>query len=225
MKQATIQITFEEENCAPSGAISPSAIRRWKRSCKKAAQRLYEKVVPTAVQEYISDCTQDEPVRKPQKEIGGAGMSTAGFHVTEDCAEVYLQTNPAWSFCSLPDGSMIISSRNSACQRGVSLEATDDCKRSAARRSMRWQSTAWRTPTRSAECLSWTLTRGRFLALNIMDGWKVYAMQDVADAAEQAFQEAEDFRRCTLAHLPRPAGWTGTDHAKQTHCTEFLFRG
>ena len=28
-------------------------------------------------------------------------------------------------------------------------------------------------------------------ALNIMDGWKVYAMQDVADAAGQAFQEAE----------------------------------
>ena len=28
-------------------------------------------------------------------------------------------------------------------------------------------------------------------ALNIMDGWKVYAMQDIADAAEQAFQEAE----------------------------------
>ena len=28
-------------------------------------------------------------------------------------------------------------------------------------------------------------------ALNIMDGWKVYAMQDVADAAEQAFQKAE----------------------------------
>ena len=24
-----------------------------------------------------------------------------------------------------------------------------------------------------------------------MDGWKVYAMQDVANAAEQAFQEAE----------------------------------
>ena len=24
-------------------------------------------VVPAAVQEYISDCTQDEPVRKPQK--------------------------------------------------------------------------------------------------------------------------------------------------------------
>ncbi len=30
-----------------------------------------------------------------------------------------------------------------------------------------------------------------FSALNIMDGWKVYAMQDMADAARQAYQEAE----------------------------------
>ena len=30
-----------------------------------------------------------------------------------------------------------------------------------------------------------------FSALNIMDGWKVYAMQDVANATEQAFREAE----------------------------------
>ena len=30
-----------------------------------------------------------------------------------------------------------------------------------------------------------------FSALNIMDGWKVYAMQDMADAAAQAYQEAE----------------------------------
>ena len=30
-----------------------------------------------------------------------------------------------------------------------------------------------------------------FSALNIMDGWKVYAMQDAADAAAQAYQEAE----------------------------------
>ena len=30
-----------------------------------------------------------------------------------------------------------------------------------------------------------------FSALHIMDGWKVYAMQDVADAAEAALQEAE----------------------------------
>ena len=30
-----------------------------------------------------------------------------------------------------------------------------------------------------------------FSALHIMDGWKVYAMQDMADAAAQAYQEAE----------------------------------
>lgn len=30
-----------------------------------------------------------------------------------------------------------------------------------------------------------------FSALNIMDGWKVYAMQDIAAAAEAAFQESE----------------------------------
>ena len=66
MKQATIQITFEEEKLR--------ALRRYiaKRDStleaeQKAAQRLYEKVVPAAVQEYISDCAQEEFVRRPQK--------------------------------------------------------------------------------------------------------------------------------------------------------------
>ena len=34
---------------------------------QKAAQRLYEKVVPAAVQEYISDCAQEELERRPPK--------------------------------------------------------------------------------------------------------------------------------------------------------------
>ena len=34
-----------------------------------------------------------------------------------------------------------------------------------------------------------------------------------------------DVRGCPLAHLPRPAGWSGSDNAEQTHCAEFLFRG
>ena len=63
MKQATIQITFEEEKLR--------ALRRYiaKRDSTLEAelQKLYEKVVHAAVQEYISDCTQDDPVRKPQK--------------------------------------------------------------------------------------------------------------------------------------------------------------
>ena len=48
MKQANIQITFEEEKL-------------------RALRRYIAKVVPAAVQEYISDCAQDDPVRKPQK--------------------------------------------------------------------------------------------------------------------------------------------------------------
>ena len=65
MKQANIQITFEEEKLR--------ALRRYiaKRDstleAELQAQRLYEKVVPAAVQEYISDCAQEEFERKPQK--------------------------------------------------------------------------------------------------------------------------------------------------------------
>ena len=60
MKQATIQITFEEEKLR--------ALRRYiaKRDSTLEAE-LQKAAVPAAVQEYISDCTQDDPVRKPQK--------------------------------------------------------------------------------------------------------------------------------------------------------------
>ena len=60
-------------------------------------------------------------------------------------------------------GCLLYTSRDSACQRGVSLKRRTTAKRSAARRSMHWQSAAWRTPARSADCLSWTSMRGRFL--------------------------------------------------------------
>ena len=64
MKQATIQITFEEEKLR---ALRRYIAKRDSTLEAELAQRLYEKVVPAAVQEYISDCEQDEPVRKPQK--------------------------------------------------------------------------------------------------------------------------------------------------------------
>ena len=67
MKQATIQITFEEEKLRALRRYIAKRDSTLEAELQKAAQRLYEKVVPVAVQEYISDCTQDEPVRKPQK--------------------------------------------------------------------------------------------------------------------------------------------------------------
>ena len=67
MKQATIQITFEEEKLRALRRYIAKRDSTLEAELQKAAQRLYEKVVPAAAQEYISDCTQDNPVRKPQK--------------------------------------------------------------------------------------------------------------------------------------------------------------
>ena len=66
MKQANIQITFEEEKLRALRRYIAKRDSTLEAELQKAAQRLYEKVVPAAVQEYISDCEQDEPVRKPQ---------------------------------------------------------------------------------------------------------------------------------------------------------------
>ena len=67
MKQANIQITFEEEKLRALRRYIAKRDSTLEAELQKAAQRLYEKVVPAVVQEYISDCTQDDPVRKPQK--------------------------------------------------------------------------------------------------------------------------------------------------------------
>ena len=67
MKQTNIQITFEEEKLRALRRYIAKRDSTLEAELQKAAQRLYEKVVPAAVKEYISDCTQDDPVRKPQK--------------------------------------------------------------------------------------------------------------------------------------------------------------
>ena len=67
MKQANIQITFEEEKLRALRRYIAKRNSTLEAELQKAAQRLYEKVVPVAVREYISDCTQDDPGRKPQK--------------------------------------------------------------------------------------------------------------------------------------------------------------
>ena len=61
MKQTNIQITFEEEKLRALRRYIAKRDSTLEAELQKAAQRLYEKVVPAAVQEYISDCTQDDP--------------------------------------------------------------------------------------------------------------------------------------------------------------------
>ena len=67
MKQTNIQITFEEEKLRALRCYIAKRDSTLEAELQKAAQRLYEKVVPAAVQEYISDCTQGDAVRRPQK--------------------------------------------------------------------------------------------------------------------------------------------------------------
>ena len=67
MKQANIQITFEEEKLRALRRYIAKRNSTLESELQKAVQRLYEKVVPAAVQEYISDCAQEEFERKPQK--------------------------------------------------------------------------------------------------------------------------------------------------------------
>ena len=69
MKQANIQITFEEEKLRALRRYIAKRDSTLETELQKAAQRLYEKVVPTAVQEYIGDCAQDEPVHRPPKKL------------------------------------------------------------------------------------------------------------------------------------------------------------
>ena len=67
MKQANIQITFEEEKLRALRRYIAKRDSTLEAELQKAAQRLYEKVVPAAVQEYVSDCEQDKSMRKAQK--------------------------------------------------------------------------------------------------------------------------------------------------------------
>ena len=67
MKQANIQITFEEEKLRALRRYVAKRDSTLEAELQKAAQRLYEKVVPAAVQEYIRDGEQDEPARRPLK--------------------------------------------------------------------------------------------------------------------------------------------------------------
>ena len=67
MKQANIQTTFEEEKLRALRRYIAKRDSTLELELQKAAQRLYEKVVPAAVQEYISDCEQSEAAHRAQK--------------------------------------------------------------------------------------------------------------------------------------------------------------
>ena len=118
-------------------------------------------------------------------------MSTVGFHITEARAEVYLQNESSIEFLQLAKQSHDYLRQEQRLPARSLFEATDGCKEISretfdALAKHRMENTGEVSGLFELDFDARTIS-----ALNIMDGWKVYAMQDVADAAEQAFQEAE----------------------------------
>ena len=118
-------------------------------------------------------------------------MSTAGFHITEDCAEVYLQNESSIEFLQLAKQFHDYLRQEQRSPARSFFEATDGYKEISretfdALTKRRMENTGEISGVFELDFDARTLS-----ALNIMDGWKVYAMQDVANAAEQAYQEAE----------------------------------
>ena len=118
-------------------------------------------------------------------------MSMAGFHITEDCAEVYLQNESGTEFLQLAKR------LHDYLQQGQHLpvrslfEATDGCKEISREA---FDTLAKRRMENTGEVsgvFELDFDARTFSALNIMDGWEAYAMDDIAAAAEAAFQEAE----------------------------------
>ena len=118
-------------------------------------------------------------------------MSMAGFHITEDCAEVYLQNESGAEFLQLARRLHDYLRQEQRLPARSLFEATDGCKEISRET---FDALAERRMENTGEVsglFELNFDARTVSALNIMDGWKVYAMQDVADAAEQAFQEAE----------------------------------
>ena len=118
-------------------------------------------------------------------------MSTVGFHVTEDCAEAYLQNESGMEFLQLARRLRDYLQQEQRLPARSFVEATDGCKEISRET---FDALARRRMENTGEVsglFELDFDARTFSALNITDGWKVYAMQDIADAAEQAFQEAE----------------------------------
>ena len=118
-------------------------------------------------------------------------MSTAGFHITEDCAEVYLQNESGTEFLQLAKRLHDYLRQGQRLPARSFLEAMDGCKEISREAFDALAEHRMENTGEVSGVFELDFDARTFSALNIMDGWKVYAMQNVAAAAETAFQEAE----------------------------------
>ena len=118
-------------------------------------------------------------------------MSTAGFHITEDCAEAYLQNESGMEFLQLARRLRDYLQQEQRLPARSFVEATDGCKEISRETFDALARHRMENTGEVSGLFELDFDARTFSALNIMDGWKVYAMQDVVDAAEAAYQETE----------------------------------
>ena len=118
-------------------------------------------------------------------------MSTAGFHITEDCAEVYLQNESGMEFLQLARRLHDYLRQEQRLPARSFFEATDGCKEISHEKFDALAKHRMENTGEVGGLFELDFDARTLSALNIMDGWKVYAMKDVADAARQAYQDAE----------------------------------
>ena len=118
-------------------------------------------------------------------------MSTAGFHITEDCAEVYLQNESGTEFLQLAKRFHDFLRQEQCLPARSFLEAMDGCKEISREAFDELAKRRMENTGKVSGLFELNFDARTISALNIMDGWKVYAMQNVTDAAEAAYQETE----------------------------------
>ena len=118
-------------------------------------------------------------------------MSMAGFHITEDCAEVYLQNESGMEFFQLARRLHDYLQQGQRLPARSLFEATDGCKEISRETFDALTKRRMENTGEVSGVFELDFDARTFSALNIMDGWKAYAMDDIAAAAEAAFQEAE----------------------------------
>ena len=118
-------------------------------------------------------------------------MSMAGFHITEDSAKVYLQNESGTEFLQLARRLHDYLRQEQRLPARSLFEATDGCKEISREAFGALAKRRMENTGEVSGVYELDFDARTFSALNIMDGWKIYAMQNVADAAEAAYQEAE----------------------------------
>ena len=121
-------------------------------------------------------------------------MSTAGFHITETCAEVYLQNEFGMEFLQLAKQFHDYLRQGQRLPARSFFEATDGCKEISHEAfnelvKRRMENTGEVSGVFELDFDARTLS-----ALNIIDGWKVYAMQDAADCGSAGISGSGDVR-------------------------------